>query len=148
MSDPFEFPEFTFKCPKVWAEMQGDERTRFCNVCNRQVHNLSMMTRHERRTLLSAEGESPCVAYFKHLNGTPVDVTSLSKTDPLKHLLTKAAALSLSTLSMLPSCTSTQMPPPEASEKNPAGVSALEMTAGSVVVLDRREMLQRIVQGG
>ncbi len=92
--------------------MRGDEKTRFCDVCNRQVHNLSMMSRQERRALLTAEGESPCVAYFKEVNGAAIDVTALSEADPLRHLLTKAAALSLSTaLSLLPSCTT----PPEQS---------------------------------
>ena len=106
MNKSSDFPEIAFKCPKVWSQMRGDEKTRFCDVCNRQVHNLSMMSGQERRELLTAEGESPCVAYFKELSGAAIDVTTLSDADPLKHLLTKAAALSLSTaLSLLPSCT-------------------------------------------
>jgi len=148
MSDPSEFPEITFKCPKVWAQMQGDERTRFCDVCNRQVHNLSLMNKQERRALLTAEGQSPCVAYFKHLNGAPIDVTALSEANPLKHVLTQAAVLSLSTLSLLPAC-STQTPDTHASEKNPAAHSAHEMITGDICVRPSlREMVQRTVQGG
>ena len=150
MSDPSDFPEITFKCPKVWAEMPGDERTRFCDVCNRQVNNLSLMNKPERRALLTAEGQSPCVAYFKHLNGAAIDATALSEANPLRRILTQAAALSISTMSLLPACT-TDMPNPDASAKKPVDPVVPEMTTGmlsSPPGLMRREMLQRTVQGG
>ena len=151
MSDPSDFPEITFKCPKVWAEMPGDERTRFCDVCNRQVNNLSLMNKPERRALLTAEGQSPCVAYFKHLNGAAIDATALSEANPLRRILTQAAALSISTMSLLPSCT-TNAPPPDVPAKNPSGTVIPEMGVGSIISVPsdlwRREMLQRTVQGG
>ncbi len=92
--------------------MQGDERTRSCETCHRQVHNLSLMTGAERRALLSATGESPCVAYFQHVNGTPIDVTALPTSNPLKHLLSQAAAVSLGSMAMMTSCNATKQQPP------------------------------------
>ena len=100
MSDSVDFPAISFSCPKIWAQMQGDEKTRFCDVCQKNVHNLSMMNQGERRALLASTGESPCVAYFKHLNGTPMDVTALPETHPLKHMLTQAALVSMSAVAM------------------------------------------------
>jgi len=100
MSDIVDFPAISFSCPKIWEQMQGDEKTRFCDVCQKNVHNLSMMNQGERRVLLASTGESPCVAYFKHLDGTPMDVTALPETHPLKHLLTQAALVSMSAVSM------------------------------------------------
>lgn len=92
--------------------MQGDERTRSCEACHRQVHNLSLMTRQERLALLAATGESPCVAYFQHVNGTPIDVTALPSSNPLKHLLSQAAAVSLGSLAMMTGCSASKKQPP------------------------------------
>ena len=100
MSDIVDFPAISFSCPKIWEQMHGDEKTRFCDVCQKNVHNLSMMNQEERRTLLASTGESPCVAYFKHLNDAPIDVTALAETHPLKHMLTQAALLSMSAVAM------------------------------------------------
>ncbi len=100
MSDLVEFPDLSFSCPKLWAGMEGNEKTRFCDVCQKNVHNLSMMNAGERRALLASTGESPCVAYFKHVNGTPIDVTALAEGNPLKKKLTQAALLSLSAVGL------------------------------------------------
>lgn len=95
MSNIVEFPALSFTCPQLWACMKGDEKTRFCEVCQKNVHNLSMMSSEERQALLSSTGESPCVAYFKHVNGEPADVTALADENPLKEKLKKTALLSL-----------------------------------------------------
>jgi len=100
MSATAEFPALSFSCPQLWAGMEGNEKTRFCEVCQKNVHNLSMMSAEERRDLLASTGESPCVAYFKHVNGTPIDVTALPDGSPLKKKLTKAALLSLSAVGL------------------------------------------------
>lgn len=95
MSAIDEFPDLSFSCPQLWAQMAGNEKTRFCDVCQKSVHNLSMMNAGARRALLASTGESPCVAYFKHVNGTPIDVTALAEGNPLKKRLTQAALLTL-----------------------------------------------------
>ena len=104
MSATAEFPALSFTCPKLWAQMEGNEKTRFCDVCQKNVHNLSMMTAGERRVLLAGTGESPCVAYFKHVNGTPIDVTALPEGSQLKETLKKAAVLSLSAAVLMTAC--------------------------------------------
>jgi hypothetical protein len=38
-------------CPASWGTMRGDERTRFCEQCQRHVYNISAMTRR------NAQGE-------------------------------------------------------------------------------------------
>lgn len=100
MSATAEFPALSFACPKLWAQMEGNEKTRFCDVCQKNVHNLSMMNAEERQALLVGTGESPCVAYFKYLNGTPIDVTALPDTNPLKKILTQAAMVSLGAVAL------------------------------------------------
>src|SRR5690348_8809927 len=48
-------------CKERWADMAGDDRVRFCNGCERQVFNLSEMTREEAEALLATRGVKPCV---------------------------------------------------------------------------------------
>ena len=100
MSATAEFPPLSFTCPQLWAGMAGNEKTRFCDVCQKSVYNLSMMNAEERRTLLAGTGESPCVAYFKHVNGTPIDVAALPDGSSLKKKITKAALVSMSAVGL------------------------------------------------
>jgi len=100
MSDNVEFPALSFSCPQLWAGMAGNEKTRFCDVCQKNVHNLSMMNAEERRALLASTEESPCVAYFKHVNGAPIDVTALPEGSPLKRKLTQVALVTASAMGL------------------------------------------------
>ena len=34
-------------CPQDWWRMRGDERTRHCKLCGKNVHNLAAMTRQK-----------------------------------------------------------------------------------------------------
>lgn len=104
MNTTAEFPALSFNCPKLWEQMEGDEKMRFCDVCQKNVHNLSMLNAGERRELLARPGEMPCVAYFKHVDGTPIDVTALPDESPVKETLKKAAVLSLSAAVLMTAC--------------------------------------------
>lgn len=56
-------------CHANWADMAGDDRVRHCGDCNKQVFNLSGMTRADAEALLS-NGNTPCVRYFQRHDGT------------------------------------------------------------------------------
>jgi hypothetical protein len=44
-------------CPKLWDDLQGDERKRFCSECSLHVHNSAALTRREAEALVAgAEG--------------------------------------------------------------------------------------------
>ena len=59
-----------FKCPQRWEDMVGDDRVRDCRGCNKQVFNLSAMTRADAEALLEARGVAPCVRFFRRADGT------------------------------------------------------------------------------
>lgn len=40
-------------CHADWNQMKGDERTRFCGSCQKNVYNLSSMSRADAEALLS-----------------------------------------------------------------------------------------------
>jgi hypothetical protein len=58
-----------FACKQSWDDMVGDERVRLCNGCDRQVFNLSAMTREDAERL-ATNGLTPCVRFFRRPDGT------------------------------------------------------------------------------
>ena len=59
-----------FHCPERWDDMTGDDRVRACARCDRQVFNLSDMTRAEAEALLAQRGVTPCVRFYRRADGT------------------------------------------------------------------------------
>ena len=58
-------------CHESWDKMTGDDRARFCNVCERPVYNLSSMTGHEIAELIREnEGKRKCVRFYRREDGT------------------------------------------------------------------------------
>ncbi|MCG3130136.1 MAG: hypothetical protein FLDDKLPJ_00884 [Phycisphaerae bacterium] len=57
-------------CPASWANMTGDDRSRFCGQCNLHVYNLSDMTRDEAESLLRQREGRLCVRYYQRADGT------------------------------------------------------------------------------
>jgi Carboxypeptidase regulatory-like domain len=57
-------------CSVGWESMSGDERKRFCSLCQLHVYNISEMTGDEVRELVtSAEGRI-CARLFRRADGT------------------------------------------------------------------------------
>ena len=59
-----------FACKERWEDMVGDDRVRACRGCNRDVFNLSAMTRDEAEAVLAARGLTPCVRFYRRPDGT------------------------------------------------------------------------------
>jgi hypothetical protein len=57
-------------CPARWSDMVGDERTRFCGGCRKNVHNLSALGAAEAEALLKANAGDLCVRYYQRADGT------------------------------------------------------------------------------
>ncbi len=50
-------------CSEEWGEMHGEETTRFCDKCTKNVHNISSMSRKDAHEFLANAGGSVCVVY-------------------------------------------------------------------------------------
>src|SRR5262245_186390 len=50
-------------CSTSWDQVHGDERSRFCSACNKQVHNVAALTRAEAEALVLTRrpGERICL---------------------------------------------------------------------------------------
>jgi hypothetical protein len=57
-------------CSADWAKMTGDERVRACGDCNKNVYNLSDMTREEAEALILEKEGRLCVRYYRRTDGT------------------------------------------------------------------------------
>ena len=60
-------------CTADWEKMSGDERKRFCSQCQKNVFNISSMTKSEAETLINealAKKEGLCIQYFQRQDGT------------------------------------------------------------------------------
>ncbi len=64
-------------CTADWNLMTGDDRMRHCDACNKDVYNLSGMTRGEAEALVTERNGDLCVRYFRRKDGTilPTDCT-------------------------------------------------------------------------
>ena len=57
-------------CSADWSKMTGDERARHCGDCNKNVYNISEMTRDEAEALIVAKEGKLCVRYYRRHDGT------------------------------------------------------------------------------
>jgi hypothetical protein len=57
-------------CHERWDEMTGDERARHCKACDKDVYDLSAMTRDEAEDFLATRGITACVRFFRRADGT------------------------------------------------------------------------------
>jgi hypothetical protein len=68
-------------CSESWSDMLGDDTSRHCLKCEKNVYDLSSMTRQEAEALIVAKEGSLCVRFYRRADGTvltsdcPVGVT-------------------------------------------------------------------------
>ncbi len=50
-------------CSLYWKDLKGNSKVRFCDVCNKNVHNVCNMPKAERKVLLDKldAGENVCI---------------------------------------------------------------------------------------
>jgi hypothetical protein len=57
-------------CKAPWEEMKGDDRVRHCAKCDKDVFNLSAMTREQAESLIVEKQGKLCARYFQRQDGT------------------------------------------------------------------------------
>ncbi len=62
-------------CPASWDEMTGDEQTRHCSHCNKNVHNLTAMSAEDAEKVL--ESGKACVRFARDDKGRIITRTRL-----------------------------------------------------------------------
>ena len=69
MSEPLRL-EVASPCSANWDAMPGDARLRHCAACNKNVYDLSNMTRAEIEALVTATEGKFCARLYKRADGT------------------------------------------------------------------------------
>ena len=57
-------------CPASWDTMQGDDRTRFCETCSKNVYNVSDLTSTEITDLIQKAEGRLCIRLYRRKDGT------------------------------------------------------------------------------
>jgi hypothetical protein len=57
-------------CPAGWDAMEGDDRTRFCRLCQLNVYNVAGMTEREVVALVTRSEGRVCARLFRRADGT------------------------------------------------------------------------------
>lgn len=70
MKSPLDQLKIASPCNASWAEMSGDERVRFCQLCSKNVYNLSNMSRTDAENLVKEKEGNLCVRFFVRSDGT------------------------------------------------------------------------------
>lgn len=120
-------------CHAEWKDMVGDDRVRFCGSCEKNVFNLSAMTRDEAEALIIASGAKICVRMFRRADGTVMtqDCSVGAKKKHRKRLaavLAGAAALGAAATVALKFTTKASTPParPERIEAIQGGLQPVQ----------------------
>jgi hypothetical protein len=59
-------------CSADWKQMVGDHKSRFCGQCEKNVYNLSAMTREEAELLVLSKEGNLCIQLWKRRDGTVI----------------------------------------------------------------------------
>ncbi len=59
-------------CNARWEDMTGDDKSRFCGKCEKNVYNLSAMTREEAELLVLEREGQLCARFFRRADGTMI----------------------------------------------------------------------------
>ncbi len=70
MTDTFDSMRVAAPCSADWSAMAGDDRRRFCAQCERNVYNLSGMSRSAAERLVAQAEGRLCVRFFRRADGT------------------------------------------------------------------------------
>ncbi len=102
---PLEQVRVASPCHAAWDDMSGDDRVRHCGRCEKNVYNLSGMTRAEAEALVRRTEGELCIRFYRRADGTvltrdcPVGLAALRR--PAYLIAALAAAFLLAALGLV-----------------------------------------------
>jgi hypothetical protein len=69
-SNPLDHVDVAAPCSAAWNEMTGTDAQRFCGQCEKNVYNLSGMSREEAEALIINTEGRLCVRFYRRADGT------------------------------------------------------------------------------
>jgi Carboxypeptidase regulatory-like domain len=68
--DNFDSLRIASPCPTSWSQMAGDDRVRFCDLCNLHVYNIAQLTGRETEELIGRTEGRVCARLYRRTDGT------------------------------------------------------------------------------
>ena len=93
--------EIASPCHADWNKMKGDDTSRFCKSCQKNVYNLSSMTKSDAEALLLEKEGRVCVRFYLREDGTmltqdcPVGIQIDARLQPRFAMWSRVCALTL-----------------------------------------------------
>jgi hypothetical protein len=66
-------------CSADWNKMRGNDKRRFCDRCQKFVHNVSAMNQRERTAFAHPSNQHACVFYLQRTDGTVADLSLMAR---------------------------------------------------------------------
>ncbi|HEX5703655.1 MAG TPA: carboxypeptidase-like regulatory domain-containing protein [Pyrinomonadaceae bacterium] len=70
--DPLKNLRIASPCPMNWDQMTGDNRARFCSLCNLHVYNIAELTRKQAVALITETEGRICGRIYRRSDGTVI----------------------------------------------------------------------------
>jgi hypothetical protein len=138
-------------CHESWSTMSGGDMQRFCDVCNRSVHDLSVLTRRQASDLLANNGGKVCGRISFDKRGNQIFAKDRRPIERLMQISVLGASAAVSAAAA-PTCTvKVRVVDPSGAVVPKAGVN-IRNTAGAEAVSsgtssDQGEFSGRIAPG-
>ena len=97
-------------CSADWDEMPGTDQVRHCSECNKNVYNLSAMTRREAEALLRETEGRLCARLYRRADGTILTENCPAGLRAIGRRVSRFAGAALSAVAALSSATAAQFP--------------------------------------
>jgi len=88
-------------CPVPWDSMHGDHRTRFCDQCRQNVHDVSELTRAEAVELVTGGEEMPCLRLYRRQDGRVMTTDCMTRRERVWKWLHKRAPWAAAAFAMV-----------------------------------------------
>jgi hypothetical protein len=67
---PLDLVHVASPCQADWKSMAGDDHSRLCGLCDKQVYNIAAMTAEAALTLIREHEGSVCIRLYRRADGT------------------------------------------------------------------------------
>jgi hypothetical protein len=118
-------------CPANWDQMSGDDRIRFCNLCNLHVYNISQITRRETETLFADTEGRICARLFRRIDGTIITKDCPVGLRAVRRRLARVAGAAFAAIVSLVATVMGQKPIPKDKSSCQQQVTVTKLSTGS-----------------
>jgi hypothetical protein len=108
--DPLKNLRIASPCPMNWEQMTGDNRARFCSLCNLHVYNVAELTRKQAVALISETEGRMCARIYRRSDGAVITKDCPIGLRAIRRRVARTAGAVFATLVALTSSASGQKP--------------------------------------